>query len=187
MKKVSKGEFGYVKYQKKRRFLITLLMFAIPFLIYFTGIAYFGKKENLMTVIAILGVLPAAKFMVGFIMINLQKSAPESSHRIVESVAGETVHAYELMVTAYEGRMPLDAVVIGNGSVAALSTQGDKSQFDFFQKHIVKCLQVDQIFDITVKLFSDENTFAQRAEQLGKCTRTGQDEKILNTLKAISI
>ena len=48
MKKTAKGDAGYVSYEKKKRALITLVMFAIPLTIYFSGWAYAGTRKNVL-------------------------------------------------------------------------------------------------------------------------------------------
>ena len=74
MKKVKKGTYGYIKYQKIRTFLITFILFLIPMVIYVTGYIQTKTKLNLFTFVAILGCLPACKSLVGLIMIMMQKS-----------------------------------------------------------------------------------------------------------------
>ena len=39
-KHAKKGEFGYVAAEKKRKFLITAILFAVPLLIFFTAMIY---------------------------------------------------------------------------------------------------------------------------------------------------
>ena len=122
MKKVAKGQVGYVKYEKVKRFLITFIMFAIPVGIYISAYKITGTNKNILTIVAILGFIPAARFAVSFIMIMLQKDADPAIVEITERVASALVHGYELTVTAYEGRMPLDAVVICGNEVVCYST-----------------------------------------------------------------
>ena len=47
MKKTAKGEPGYVQYEKKKRTIITVIMFAIPLTIFFTGLAG-GHRDCLL-------------------------------------------------------------------------------------------------------------------------------------------
>ena len=100
MKKTAKGDAGYVSYEKKKRALITLVMFAIPLTIYFSGWAYAGTRKNIMTLVAILGVLPAAKCAVNFIMIMLQKPVDSELVKRTQEKAQGLVQSYEMMVTA---------------------------------------------------------------------------------------
>ena len=55
MKKVKKGNYGYIRYERKKRLLVTLVMFAIPLVIYVTGYIQTKTRLNLFTFVAILG------------------------------------------------------------------------------------------------------------------------------------
>ena len=69
MKKAEKGSCGYIQYQKKKRLVVTFILFLIPLAIYATGYIQTKTRLNLFTVVAILGCLPACKSLVGLIMI----------------------------------------------------------------------------------------------------------------------
>ena len=66
--KRDKGEFGYIKSQKIKRGLITLVMFAIPIIIFLTGLFITKTRLNMFTFVAIMGCIPAARAATGFIM-----------------------------------------------------------------------------------------------------------------------
>ena len=66
--KVQKGEFGYIRWQKKRRILVTLGLFLLPLAAFIAGVLVTGTRNNLITVIAVVGCLPACRSMVGVIM-----------------------------------------------------------------------------------------------------------------------
>ena len=51
--KRDKGEFGYIKSQKIKRGLITLVMFAIPIIIFLTGLFITKTRLNMFTFVAI--------------------------------------------------------------------------------------------------------------------------------------
>ena len=61
MKKVEKGSYGYIQYQKKKRLLVTFILFLIPLVIFATGLIQTKTRLNLFTVVAIVGCLPACK------------------------------------------------------------------------------------------------------------------------------
>ena len=56
-----KGMHGYFSWEKKKRIAIVILMYGIVLLIYFTGIFRYHTRKNMFTLIAILGILPAAR------------------------------------------------------------------------------------------------------------------------------
>lgn len=166
MKRAAKGSLGYIRYEKVKRAIIMAIMFAIPIAIYYTAYRVTGSNRNIMTIVAIVGIIPAAKFAVSFIMIMMQKDAPEEIASKTGEIAGELVHGYELTVTAYEGRMPLDAIVICGNEIACFSSRGDKSQFQFMEKHIKKILNSNNYFDTNVKIFDSDKHYFDRIKAL---------------------
>ena len=56
--KRDKGEFGYIKSQKIKRGLITLVMFAIPIIIFLTGLFITKTRLNMFTFCGDHGVYP---------------------------------------------------------------------------------------------------------------------------------
>ena len=46
MPKAKKGEWGYFNAQKRRRFLVSAVLFAIPVFILVTSSIYFGTRRN---------------------------------------------------------------------------------------------------------------------------------------------
>ena len=67
--KVRKGDYGYLASEKKKRILITAILFAVPLGIFFSAMIYFKTRLTIWTVIAVVGCLPACKSMVSLIMI----------------------------------------------------------------------------------------------------------------------
>ena len=49
MKKVQKGEYGYIHSQKICRSFITFILLLIPVVIFFIGLAIYHKRENMFT------------------------------------------------------------------------------------------------------------------------------------------
>ncbi len=203
MKRVSKGKAGYVRWEQFKRILITILMFAMPVGLYVIGIAVTGSNKNLLTVVAIVGVLPAARFAVSMIMILLQKPAPREIVDLTEKNAGDLTRGYELMVTAYEGRMPLDALVICGNNVACFSSSGEKSKFAFMEKHMMKTLSTAGFYSVKVKIFDETRAYADRLKTLAadparyeanikfepdeRYPDATREELILHTLMEISV
>lgn len=168
MKKVVKGTPGYIKYEQKKRLIITLIMFGISLLIFFTGLIQTGTRKNWFTLIAILGVLPAAKCAVNMIMIWMQKPADQKLVELVRSKAGNLVTSYEMTITAYEGSMPLDAMVVCGNQVVCYSSRGKREMFAMMEKHMATILKGNGCSPAKVKIFQDQKHFLERVEQLAK-------------------
>lgn len=166
--KIGKGTPGYTKYEQKKRTIVTVIMFVIPLVIFFTGLFQTGTRKNLFTLVAILGVLPAAKCAVNMIMIWTQKPTDTALIEAVGERAGDLVTAYEMTVTAYEGRMPLDAMAVCGNQVVCYSSRGKREQFAFMEKHMATILKGNGYSPAKVKIFQDQKHFLERVEQLAK-------------------
>lgn len=197
-----KGDFGYYRYEKKRRTAIVLFLFAVCLLVYFTGLIRTGTKKNMFTLVAILGVLPAAKWAVSMIMVCLQKNAGREVFDITESYAKDLVHGYELCITAYEGRLSLDAVVVCGNVIAAYSS-AEKGKFEFMETHLKKIIHTNHLGNPAVKIFRSLDKYGDRIKQIASnpdSYREGlsytpdeqhegesRDEAVLRVIKAIAI
>ena len=133
MKKVKKGTFGYIKYQKKKTFLITFILFLIPLVIYVTGYIQTKTKLNLFTFVAILGCLPACKSLVGLIMIMMQKSIDTATYEAAKKANGNLVSGYELVFTAYEHTTPVNALLVCGDQVVCY-TPDEKADTAYLEK-----------------------------------------------------
>lgn len=161
----AKGDHGYYSWEKKRRAGIVILLYGICLLIFFSGIAVSRTRNNVFTVIAVVGVLPAAKWTVNLIMVLLQKQPDEEAYRLTEEIAGNLTRGYELCVTAEEGRLSLDAVVVCGNSVAAY-TSSSKGLFEFMQTHMEKIIHGNGFSGVKVRIFLDRKQYTARISAL---------------------
>ena len=168
--KIQKGDFGYINAQKKKRTLITAVLFLIPLVIFFTGLHETGTRLNLFTFVAIMGCLPASRSAVGMIMMLMQKPVSPEVHQKVEAQAGELVRAYELTISAYEKNTSLDSLVVCGYHVAAYSSN-PKTDAAFTEKHIREILKGNG-FRADVKIFKDLKPYLERVSSLEKQRET---------------
>ena len=203
MKKTPKGKPGYVQYERIKRLAVMVLMFAIPIGIYATAYRILGTNRNIMTIVSIVGIIPAARFAVSWIMIMLQKKADPEAVRVTEEIAGKLVHGCELMVTAYDGRLNLDAIVVCGNEVAAVCLHDDKSKIPMMESHIAKILNSNNYFNSNVKIFDNLKHYTQRIEKLAqnpdlyregikftpdeRYPELNRDELVMHTIMAICV
>ena len=146
-----KGDYGYYSYEKKRRGAIVAFLFGVCMLVFFTGLIMTGTRKNLFTLIAILGVLPAAKWAVSLIMVFLQKPIDPKVYETTEKIAADLTRGYELCVTAYEARISLDAVVVCGNSIAAFSSTA-KDKIEFMETHMRKIIHGNGLGNPALKI-----------------------------------
>lgn len=164
MKKVPKGSYGYIPYEKKRRILITAGMFAIPLLIFLTGFLMTHTRKNMFTLIAILGCLPASKAAVSMIIICMQKQIDKMLYEKIRTHVKDLTCIYDGVVSSYEKNMPFACIVISGLNVVCYSLD-EKLDANFAQTHIQKILQGNG-YRANVKVFQDEKHFLQRVDEV---------------------
>ena len=107
--KVSKGNFGYFRSEKRRRLIITAILFAVPLFIFFTSWIYFKTRMTVWTVVTVVGCLPACKSMVNLIMILKCRPMDAGLYQKIHEHQGSLDMAYELYMTFYEKSAYIDA------------------------------------------------------------------------------
>ncbi len=202
MKKVKKGTYGYIKYQKIRTFIITFILFLIPLVIYATGYIQTKTRLNLFTIVAILGCLPACKSLVALIMIMMQKSVPQDIYEQAKKANGDLVAGYELVFTAYEHTTPVNTLIICGDQIVCY-TPDEKTDTAYLEKHITRILTVNGFPSVQVKVMKDLKKYLQRAGEIRsrqehfredieftpdeRYPELSREELIFHTLLAISL
>lgn len=164
MMKVSKGSYGYIQSQKKKRGLITFVMFLIPIIIFITGLIQTKTRLNMFTFVAIMGCLPASRSAVGFVMMMMQKSMKESDYLEIKEHAKDLASAYELTITAYEKYNQIDSIIVCGYQVIGYSTSA-KVDCPFMEKHIKEILKGNG-YKSNVKIFTDLKHYMERIDDL---------------------
>lgn len=162
--KIQKGEFGYFASEKKRRLIITLILFAIPLAIFFTGLIRYQTRLTVFTVIAVVGCLPACKSAVGLIMMLMRKSMDRSLYEKIKSHAGDLEMTYEMFVTFYDKSAYIDAFAFCGNEVVGYSSS-DKIDSSYMAAEIQKILRGNG-FKATVRIVRDLKPFLERLDSL---------------------
>ena len=164
--KRDKGEFGYIKSQKIKRGLITLVMFAIPIIIFLTGLFITKTRLNMFTFVAIMGCIPAARAATGFIMMLMQKPASEALKEKIERVNENVRILYDMTFTAYQKTVPVDAVAVSGTQVIGY-VSSEKADLSFGEEHIrEKKRFLDQLKQMNQKQSEHETTGSRKAEYI---------------------
>lgn len=190
-----KGTKNYLDTQKKYEIIRTMLYFGISLSLFAAGWITTGERTNLLTIVAILGCLPASKSLVGVIMFCKSKSLSSQDAAIIEPNSQGLTCLYDLIFTTREKTYPvLHMAVCGNTIVGYMPADKDKSNKKKLldekvcEEHLVTCLKVDNFKDVTVKIFRDVNKYANRLAQMQELqTDETYSSGICNTLKSIAL
>lgn len=87
MKKKEKGQPGYIKWRKEKYLIGTIAEFAVVIALVVLGYVQTKTKLNLLTVVAVVGCLPASKMLVEFITIAPHQSIEKDIYQEIEAKA----------------------------------------------------------------------------------------------------
>ena len=175
MQKASKGQFGYFRYERIRRLIITIITVLLPATIFVAGIIAYGTEKNLLTVMALVLVIPFAMAFVSLIMVCTHSSIPEDVHREIEEHAGSLTMAYELYVTHETASTMVDAFAICGNTVVGLVTE-KKGDPKFTADYIKKVLRSNGI-GANVSLMTDRKHFLERLDSMNEHEESLRDVK----------
>ena len=135
MKKVEKGKPGYLNYKKKAEILRTVIYFAIVAAIFLLGYTQTHTRLNLMTVVAVLGCLPASKALVGVIARFPYPSIDPDRAKEIAKISRHLTVCYDTVITSREKIMPADCFVISGHNLYGY-THYEKVNPEELAKHI---------------------------------------------------
>lgn len=165
MKKIRKGCYGYMDYQKKVTILRTVLFFAVSIGIYGMGIYSTGNNKNLLTVVAVLGLLPSCKSAINMIMFLKAKGCSEAAREKIAVFDDKLDGFYDMYFTSYQKNFPISHMVV-KGNVVCAYTENEKCDCNAGEKHLEQMLLQDGYKNITIKIFNQLGKYTDRLGQL---------------------
>ena len=165
MKKCEKGTPGYLEYKKKVEIIRTVVYFLLVAAVYLLGYSQTHTNKNLLTVVAVVGCLPACKALVGVITRLPYPSIDPKRAEEVRALSPHMTSVFDLVVTSRDKIMPIDALVISGNKVFGHLT-GKKADSQYTEKHIRSILLENHFKDVSVKMYPDYKKFLSRIEGL---------------------
>ncbi len=182
-----KGMRNYLNSQKKYEVARTAIYFLISLSLFAAGWITTGTRNNLLTIVAVLGCLPASKSLVETIMYCKYNSLSEKEADEIENHSEGLLCLYDMIFTSREKTYPVLHLAVRGNTVAGYMPSGKVSEADC-AKHLDTCLKVDNFTNVTVKLYKDLTQYANRLEQLKQLeAKQALSAGILNTLKSIAL
>lgn len=175
----SKGTYGYIRFHKRSEGIKTIILFALVFAIFVTGYVTTKTRMNYLTIIAILGSLPACKQFVIWFMFAKAKSMQKEDYETIAKVAHSEYVLYERVMSSYEKVMPLDAVLVHKGGIFAYTSQ--KIDLTYTEKTLKKMLETNAIPHASVTVFTTMKPFLERvsAEKIKEYTEEDREKRTL--------
>ena len=185
---VKKGCYGYIRNHKVVTAIRTLVYFAVSIGLYVMGYVTTGSNKNLLTIVAILGCLPACKSMVNFILFLRAEGCSEELQGQVCAYDGKLTVFYDMYFTSYQKNFSISHMVL-KGNVLCGITENPKCDCRAAEEHLEQMLKQEGIKNMTVKIFSQCNKYIDRLSQLMdlKAEEHKNQGEIINLLYSISI
>ncbi len=171
MAEKGKGSFGYLKKQAVKQGLFALGMLAVCASIFLTGFFWLKQYATVLTVIAVLGMLPVAKFIVSMILfMKAEKfSCSDVLYNTIMDIAGDKKNdllaGFDFYLTSYDKNFPLSAACVAKGSLIAY-TPWEKCDCNKCREHFEEYMKKNGISGINIKIFSEEKKYLARFSQL---------------------
>lgn len=182
-----KGTSGYLRTQKNYEILRTVLYFAISLSLFIDGWVTTGSRENLLTIVAVLGCLPACKSLVEMFMFLRYKGCNEQDAAQIAAHTDGLTGLYDMVFTSYEKNYVIHHMTICGNTLCGY-TSDPKFAEQAFYKHIQNILKKDNYREVTVKIFHDLDKYLKRCEQLKDLPAQPElTGGICQTLKSVSL
>ena len=123
------------------------------------------SKVNLLTVVAVVGCLPASKSLVGAIMFLRFHSLNQDTAKRIEETEHNLPELFDMVFTTYDKNYIVSHMVIAGNTVCGYTEDRNFHEKDF-NVHIMNVLKTDQYKNVSVKIFKDIDKYLERLEQL---------------------
>ena len=187
--KVLKGQYGYLKEQTKKELIKTIVLFALSLSLFFIGRITTGSNKNMLTIVAVLGFLPASQYAVRAIMFLRAKGCSEMVYKKVTKVSDGLSVCYDLYLTSYKKNFQISQAVMKNKNLIGY-TEDAKFDESACYEHLKSMFMKNGYKDITVKIFSDIDKYVERLSSLQESEmeeKTRLQDDVLKLLKDISL
>ncbi|HBA97112.1 MAG TPA: hypothetical protein DCZ23_03290 [Lachnospiraceae bacterium] len=176
--KVQKGDYGYLKNRKTRALIGIAAMIAAGLAVFIAGL-FLNKMShrNIFTIIAVLFVLPGAKFLVRFIVtfpyhpVDRQLYEQAKKHTDAKKMQLYT----DMVITSSEKVMYLKFAAVGSKHVIAL-TGNEKQETAYIRKYLNDGVN-NWGSNYKVKVLETEKSFFKEIDSISVQDASKEEEK----------
>lgn len=194
-----KGKFGYIAKMRKNALVRTAVLFLIAVIIFAVGYFIYLKKENLLTIFAVLMVLPAARSLVNSIMFLRFRSCDERIKDKVDELIEEAgkeqtapAHCfYDSVLTVERGGSYFVSLFFISSNLVVGLTPQNKHYVKIMKDHLEQMLENNNLKKVKVLIYNNEEEFFAKFRTMvntkDENALTQHETQILNLLDAISL
>lgn len=182
-----KNTYQYIDTQKKYELIRTIIYFGISISLFLAGYITTKSNANLLTVVAVLGCLPASKSLVSTIMFFRFHSCDERTYQALKESSSQIDHLYDLIFTTEKINFATSHAAYRADCLILYAEQPLDAQL--LENHIQEYMKRAAIKGVCVKVYTDLKKYTQRLEQLIALERT-EDKKakeVMQLLREITL
>ena len=165
LNRYTKGQYEYAAFNKKKSILIAAAMFSLSLIIYFTGVTTTGSNKNLLTIVAVLGMLPASKLLVAAIMSLRVKVVDEEVKNEIDEATQNLNGFYHMYFTSYDKNFAISHMIV-NKKVLICFYEDQKFNKDAFKEHIETMMKRAGHSNIVVSVTNDIEKYCHMLSDL---------------------
>ncbi len=185
--KIQRNDKGYLANKRKREIIKTVIFFAVPISLLIAGILTTKTRMNVLTIVAVLGMLPASRILVTTIMYIKSKGISDEDYAQIKDLTRAVTGSFDNVFTTYEKTYEVPSVVVRSGNVCGYVTKEYKT-LDALEKHLTTCIKKEG-YSVNVKIFENLDAYKTRLQSLSKLEESEQEKDlaILQILHDISL
>ncbi|MCD7807293.1 MAG: hypothetical protein LUH19_08145 [Lachnospiraceae bacterium] len=183
-----KNTYRYIDTQRVYEILRTVLFFGVSIALFLGGYQATGSRNNLLTVVAVLGCLPASKSMVSAIMFCRFHSASEQVHQAAAPFDETQDTLYDLVFTTQKVNYSVaHCCLIGNELV--LLTEDKKLDKKGLESHLNEMFKKAGLGKVNIGIFTEIRRYTDRLNTLIKGEREEYKDAalLIETLREITL
>lgn len=200
MKKINKCEYGYFANQTKIEIRKSIILFIIPVCIFLLGVfiamirnpelSFWDARRNLLTLAAVLGLLPAARQITNTVMFVKYNKKHLSSEKY-EAISGIELKIpvkYDLYMTTYDYTYQILSLTVASDTIVGYTEDASFNE-EKFDTHIKSMLAQNGLNCSTIKIFNDFDKYKQRLKAFAdnEVENNEKELKILRLMENLSL
>lgn len=167
---MEKGQFGYIRKKRKQNLVICLAFVFVIILLYIIGLIVFKTRNNYCTLVAVILVLPFAKFLVNLIICYKAEVLESDSYKRIKATNYPYID-YDLILSNKQKPVSIKALALDNNTLYLYSKE--KIDEALLRKYIIEFLSNVKI-EANVNFIASEEKFIK---ELNKLKLKNRDEK----------
>lgn len=188
MKRIERCEYGRINAEKRKSIIGALTMVAIGVAIFILGLCLNKfEKTNIFTVVAVLFVLPMARYLTTVIVLLRYKTPEKSLYEKVKSAVPEgSVLFSDYVFTSGERAMGMSFFVLTGNELIGLS-MSEKEKTDKMTEYLSTELKRRQIPG-KVTVHKETEKFFSALKRIEKATRTEAEmQELIEFLRSLAV